>query len=142
MSRVIQTESAGKDRTRLVRTIVAALRELMHKAEPDQASRDLAAYIGLALAEIEKTIDPSVLAWEKKGFWVKADRFRLEWDWTGPAARKMTRAVLEESWGDVATVGVMISGKFAAVNVPEKHRLGTPWIGAYRLLKQEASQIR
>ena len=44
MGRVINPESAGKDRTRLVKSTVLAMRELMRQTQPDDTSRDLAAY--------------------------------------------------------------------------------------------------
>ena len=37
----------------------------------------------LALEEIAVSIDVSVQAWEKRDYWVKADRFRMEWEWAG-----------------------------------------------------------
>jgi len=75
LSKIYSPESAGKDRTRLSKTIVLALRELMKQTEPDATTRDLTAFIVLALEEIAANIDGSVEAWEKRGYWVKADRF-------------------------------------------------------------------
>jgi hypothetical protein len=135
MGRVINTESAGKDRTRLVKSTVLAMRELMRQSQPDDTSRDLAAFIALALLEIAATVEPSVTAWEKKGYWVKADRFRMEWEWSGRAGETMRQAVLADDWASVARVAVQVGGKFMSVKIPERHRLGTPWMDAYRKLK-------
>lgn len=135
MGRVINPESAGKDRTRLVKSTVLAMRELMRQTQPDDTSRDLAAYISLSLLEIFATIEPSVGAWEKKGYWVKADRFRLEWEWTGRVGEAMKQAVLGEDWAGIARIAVQVGGKFSSVNLPVNNRLGTPWVGAYRHLK-------
>jgi hypothetical protein len=135
MGRVINPESAGKDRTRLVKSTVLAMRELMRQHEPDETSRDLAAYISLALSEIASTIEPSVAAWEKKGYWVKADRFRLEWEWSGRAGDTMRQAVLADDWAAIAQVAAQVGGKLMSVKLPERHRLGTPWVGAYRHIK-------
>ena len=92
MSRVINPESAGKDRTRLTKAIVLAIRELAKQSEPTPASRDLAAFISLALSAIADGIDASVAAWEKRDYWVKADKFRMEWMWAGATAAKMKSA--------------------------------------------------
>ena len=81
MSRVIHTDGAGKQRTRLSREVVLSIRELMKQTQPDGVSRDQTAFIALALQEIGGAIDISVDAWEKRGYWVKADRFRMEWAW-------------------------------------------------------------
>lgn len=134
MGTIYSPESAGKDRTRLSKTIVLALRELMKQTEPDNFTRDLTAYVILALEEIAGNIDHSVEAWEKRGYWVKADRFRLEWEWAGSSAAKLRRALKEDDWGNVAVNVALIAQKMGKVNVPEKHRLGTPWLGAAKRL--------
>ncbi len=138
MGRVINPDGAGKERTHLTRAIVLALRELGRQREPDDATRDLAAFIALALAAIAATIDASVAAWEKRGYWLKADRFRLDWQWTDQLARKMKDAVLVEDWGQVAVLSAQIAQKLDKVAVPERHRLGQPWQGAWRKLLEQA----
>lgn len=135
MSRVINPDGVGKDRTRLTKSIVLAIRELMRQAEPDEHSRDLAAYIALALLEIHATIEVSVAAWEKKGYWVKADRFRMDWAWTERAGNQIRTAVLNDDWPTIAITVAQIGSKFNAVDVPVRHRLGTPWEGAFRKMK-------
>ncbi len=134
MSRIYSPDSAGKDRTRLTKTIVLALRELMKQNEPNELTRDLTAYVALALDEIAGNIDRSVEAWEKRGYWVKADRFRLEWEWAGSSAGKLRKALKEEDWGTVAVNAALIAQKLGKVTVPERHRLGTPWVGAAKRL--------
>lgn len=134
MATIYTPESAGKDRTRLSKTIVLALRELMKQTEPDALTRDLTAYVVLALEEIARNIDGSVAAWEKRGYWVKADRFRLEWEWAGSSAAKLRKALNEEDWGFVAVNAAYITQKLGKVSVAEKHRLGTPWVGATKRL--------
>jgi len=131
LSRVIHTETAGKDRTRLSRAVVLALRELMRLPEPNDTARDLVAFIALALMEISDTVDQSVAAWEKRGYWVKAERFRMEWDWTGRLSRSVAQAVQAADWATIALLSAQIAQKFATVKLPVRHRLGTPWVGAY-----------
>jgi len=62
LSRIYSPDSAGKERTRLTKTIVLALRELMKQSEPTSLTRDLAACVVLALEEIAANIDGSVAA--------------------------------------------------------------------------------
>jgi hypothetical protein len=138
MGKLINPDGVGKERTRLTKSTVLAMRELMRQSEPDETSRDLAAYIALALMEIYNTIEASVGAWEKKGYWVKADRFRLEWDWSGRLGEQMQKAVLNDDWAGIAMLVAQTGGKLSSVKVSDKHRLGTPWIGAYRHLKSKA----
>ena len=135
LSRVINPNGVGKERTRLTRAIVLSIRELMKQTEPNNQTRDLAAFISIALQAVDETIDVSVTAWEKRGYWLKADRFRLEWDWTKLLSEKMQLALLAEDWPQVAALAVRIAEKLQNVKVPQKHRLGTPWVGAWEKLK-------
>lgn len=136
MSRIINPESAGKDRTRLTKGIVLAVRELARQAEPGPEARDLAAFIALALLLISDGIEVSVAAWEKRDYWVKADKFRMEWAWTGQYGEKMRIAVTTGDWGTVAIVAAQTAQKLSKITVPPGHRLGTPWVGAWEELKK------
>lgn len=136
MSRVINPEGAGKERTQLVKSIVLAMRELMRQSEPNEHSRDLASFIALALLRISDTVEDSVAAWEKKGYWVKADRFRMEWVWTGRLGGQLRQAVIEDDWSTIALVAAQVGGKFNHVDVPVRHRLGEPWEGAWQKLQK------
>jgi len=131
LSRVINLDSAGKDRTRLSKGIVLAIRELAKQSEPNAYTRDIAAFIAIALQTIAEGIDASVAAWEKRDYWVKADRFRMEWMWAGATAAKMKSAVLADDWGTVAMLMPTIAGKFGKIKVSDNHRLGKPWLGAF-----------
>jgi hypothetical protein len=135
MSRIINLESAGKERTRLTRAIVLAIRELARQNRPGAESRDLAAYIALSLRAIADTIDVSVAAWERRGYWVKADRFRMDWLWAGQLAEKLRVALLNEDWGTVAALAAQSAQKLNKVSVGENHRLGKPWVGAWQELQ-------
>jgi len=121
---------------RLARAIAIALRELAVQRNTGGESKDLAAFIALALQLIADGIDPSVAAWEKRGYWVKADRFRMEWAWAANAAGRMKAAVLSDDWASVATTAAQIGEKFSKVQVSRNHRLGTPWVGAYARIRE------
>ena len=136
MSRIINPESAGKERTQLTRVVVLALRELIQKTSVDDQTRDLAAFIALALASIYETIDISVAAWEKRGYWVKADRFRMEWIWTQSLGGALRTALLAEDWATVAGVSAQVMQKLKEVDVPRRNQIGTPWVGAWQRLRQ------
>jgi len=134
LSRLINPDSAGKDRTRLTKSIVLAVRELARQSQVTEEAKDLAAFIVLALKSISEGIDVSVAAWEKRGYWVKADRFRMEWMWSGQYAEKMRSAILSEDWGTVAMLSAQIAQKFGKIVVPQNNRLGKPWVGAHKQL--------
>ena len=134
MSRVINPESAGKDRTRLSKAIVLAVRELAKQKDISEETKDLAAFIALALRTIADGIDISVAAWEKRDYWVKADRFRMEWMWSGQYADKLKVAIFTNDWGTIAMLMPQIAQKFNKIEVSDNHRLGKPWVGAFKQL--------
>jgi len=136
MSRIINPESAGKQRTQLTKGVVLAIRELMKQEQADENTRDLAAFIGLALIEIGETIDVSVQAWEKRGYWVKAERFRMDWEWVQQLGQAMLDALKAEDWNQVALLSVRIAQKLQKIQVAERNRIGTPWKGAWQRLLQ------
>lgn len=137
MARYINNETGGKERNRLTKGIVISIRELMKQQKPDNTSRDLAAFIAVALLQVHATIDESVAAWEKKDYWVKADRYRRDWEWTLSMGNKMKQAVLQEDWATIAITSAQIAQKLNTIKVSDKHRLGTPWVGALALLKEQ-----
>jgi hypothetical protein len=134
MSRVYNPDSAGKERNQLTRSIVLALRELMKQQGTDDLTRDLAAYVAIALDEVNGTIEASVSAWEKRGYWVKADKFRLEWEWTNGYSRTLSEALKKEDWATVALTSAKVAQKLNKITVPERNRLGTPWVGSWKKL--------
>ena len=136
MSRVINPNPPGKIRNRLKKATALALRELMAEGEPSDRTRDLAAFIVLSLEGIEETVNTTVTAWEKRDYWYKADRFRLEWAWAGNLARKMRPAVLGQDWGQIAQLAAKVGQHLSDVSVSKRHRMGTPWEGAWKELSQ------
>ena len=136
MGRVINPESAGKERAQLSKAVVLAIRELMKQTEVDSTSQDLAAFIALALRRISATIDSSVAAWEKRDYWVKADRFRMEWAWSGRLATEMQQKLIADDWAGVAMTAAQAAQKLMAVKVPARNRIGIPWTGAWEELQK------
>ena len=131
MSRVINSESAGKDRTRLTKTVVIAIRELLRQKEASDLSRDLIACILMSLDGIYDTVDASVEAWEKRGYWLKADRFRMDWQWTKLLADQMRPLVMAENYPELIPLMVQVLQALDNVKVSDNHRLGTPWTGKW-----------
>ncbi|MBE0688324.1 MAG: hypothetical protein IH585_20215 [Anaerolineaceae bacterium] len=137
MGRVINLDSSGKERIKLTKSIVKAIRQLMTQTQPDQNTRDLAAYIVIGLEDIYKSIDISVLAWEKRGYWVKADRFRIDWEWTLQFSKQTREALLKEDWAQVALMAAKTAQKFNNIKIAVNNRIGEPWVGAYKKLQDK-----
>jgi len=136
MSRIINPDSVGRERIQLSKGIVLAVRELAKQTEPTAEARDLAAFIALALEQIAEGIDVSVIAWEKRGYWVKADKFRMDWAWAGLYGAKMRAAVLADDWATIALMMTQAAQRLNKINVPAGHRLGRPWVGAWKKLRE------
>lgn len=132
MTRIIKTSTPGKERAQLSKAIVVTIREFMRQSEPDNGTKDMIAFIILALREITSGIDKSVAAWEKRGYWVKADKYRMDWAWVLPVEKDLTKVFETEDWGQIAGQLVTIMGRFSTIKVSDKHRMGKPWIGAYK----------
>ncbi|MFW5713199.1 MAG: hypothetical protein ACOCYU_00855 [Brevefilum sp.] len=130
MTRIIKTSTPGKERNRLSKAIVITIREFMRHQEPSRETQDMIAFIILALQQIAEGIDKSVAAWEKRGYWVKADKYRMEWRWTGEIAGQLQSAYEQENWADVASHLIEIMKNLDSVKVSDRHRMGKPWIGA------------
>jgi len=135
MSRIIKTDSTGKQRSQLTRATAVALRQLSQQTDLGDEARDLAAFIALALRSIHEGIDSSVSAWEKRGYWVKADRFRMEWAWADIIATRLTEAILKDDWPTVAQLSVQAAQRLHKVQVSGTNRIGKPWQGAYARLR-------
>ena len=135
MSRIINIENAGKERSHLVKMIVLAIRELSTKSEPGPESRDLVSFIILSLTLISKSIDLTVEAWEKRGYWVKADHFRMEWVWTEKYGENLLATLLASDWDGIVRNIAQIAQKLNKVTIPTRNRMGTPWVGAWKILK-------
>ncbi|MDD5468147.1 MAG: hypothetical protein PHS96_10095 [Anaerolineales bacterium] len=131
MSRIIHTEGGGKERNALLREVVYALRALMSQGEVTTTTRDIVAYLILVLEAVAGTVEKTVEAWEKRDYWIKADRYRLEWQWTTQYAQKLRSALQPEDWNQVAQLAIQIGGKCSGVNMPKRKRTATPWDGAW-----------
>ena len=134
MGRVIHTEGPGKVRNNQIKAILFAIRELMGQSKPDDSTKDLVAFIGLALIEIYESIETSVAAWEKRGYWLKADRYRLEWEWTGNLGREICADLLVDDWARIALNTATVAQKFGQVKLPKSNRIGSPWKGCLEKL--------
>ena len=137
MSRVIRTGSASTERNRLKKALVLAIRELMKQSEPNETSRDLIAFILLCLVRITETVEESAEAWEKRGYWLKADHFRMEWEWARLLAERIRPNVLTENYNKIIPDLIELSQSLNDVTISDNHRLGTPWLGAWDQLHKK-----
>ena len=137
MSRLIKPEGVGKTRERLMKNVAWTLRDLASKPRLDEDARDMAAFMALCLREIAETIDETCAAWEKRDYWLKADQFRREWDWSAVTAGKLEKVVLENQWNDLPALMAGLMQRVQKVNLPKTNKLAEAWRGAYAVLLEK-----
>jgi hypothetical protein len=137
LSRLVNPDGVGKQRDRLMKAVALALRALAGRQAIDAETRDLVAFLALALNEIHATIDVTCAAWEKRDYWLKADQFRREWGWAGRTAEKLERVVLGDEWHNLPGLMAELAKHLDKVNLPKRNTLGTPWVGAHQKLVAE-----
>ena len=134
MSRVITLNSVGTQRQRLRRTIAEALRRLMAKQEVDEEATDLAALIVFSLREIDAGVQQTVTAWEKRDYYLKADRFLQKWLWVIPAADELEKILREEAWDRLPAALAGLLSHFSDITINRMVRPETLWRGCYERL--------
>ena len=141
MGRVVNTDSASAQRNRLRRTIAEALRLLGQKQTIDDEAHDLAALIVFSLRGIAQGVDTSAVAWEKRDYYIKADRFRSDWAWVEPMARQLEVILVRERWDNLPTVLALLLPRFSDIKLTKMTRMPDLWAGCYdRLLKERARE--
>jgi hypothetical protein len=140
MVRVINTASPGKLRSRERRTIAEILRHLMFKRKIDEEAKDMAAALVYSLRAISETIETSTTAWEKRNYYLKADRFRLEWEWAEIDAERLQELILSDRWQDLPEALANLAPHFSDVRIVKMTRKPETWKASYRLLIEESKR--
>ena len=134
MSRVIATNSVGKQRRQLRRTIAEALRRLVSKPAFDEESQDLASLIVFSLRRLEEGVEQTASAWEKRDYYLKGDRFRLQWEWLEETSYALESALLLAQWDKAIETLASLLPRFSDITVAKYTRSAELWSGCYQLL--------
>ena len=138
VTRVINTQGPGKRRNHLRRTIAEIMRHLVSKHEIDEETKDMAGALVYSLRGIAETIETTTEAWEKRNYFLKADRFRLEWEWVVPAAERLQELVINDRWEGLPAAIAELASHFADIRVAKMTRSPSTWVSSYRLLLSES----
>lgn len=134
MSRVIHIENPTQVRTQHRRLIAELLRRLIQKPQVDGEAKDMAAKIVYSLREIVESVDQSAKAWEKRGYWMKAERFLREWTWTAEAAANIEDVLRHEAWDLLPELLADLFPRFADIQLKSLKQPTDLWQGAYKKL--------
>jgi hypothetical protein len=142
MTRVINVDGPGKLRSQLMRTAAEIIRRLSLKHEVDDETRDMAALLVYCFRQIDVGIDESVRAWEKRDYWVKAEKFRLQWAWVKQAADDLDQIVGTEDWDELPPALIRLLPQFSDIKIAKFTRKPSLWQGTYqRLLQEHAREV-
>lgn len=142
MSRVINIDSPSKRRNANQRTIAELLRRLTQKTTLDEDAKDMAATIVFCLQDISKGVEQTVTAWEKRDYWMKAERFLREWEWTDVMAANLEDVIRNDAWDLLPGLLAELFPRYAEMQIKSMTRKPDVWQGAYRrLLAQPASDV-
>ena len=137
MSRVISTQKPGKIRNQHRRTAAEALRRLSQKSQLDDEAKDLAALIVFSLHGIANTVEQTIDAWEKRDYYIKAERFRQEWRWLDRVTDELSAIIYEGQWDRLPAVLARLAPHLADVRIKQLTRKPVLWQGAYERFMQE-----
>ena len=137
MSRVINTNNPGQIRNRHRRTIAEMLRRLIQKPTIDDEAKDMAALIVYLLREIHEGVEQSARAWEKRDYWIKAERFLREWRWTIEMAADIEDVIRNEAWDLLPELLGDLFPRFTDIQVKTMTRSPDMWAGTYQQLMAE-----
>lgn len=138
MGRVINTDSAGKQRNQLMRTSAEILRRLSQKTSLDDEARDMVAALVFLFRDIEEGIESSAAAWEKRDYWMKAEELRQRWSWPGRMADQLQAIVFQDNWQQLAPMMVKLLPYFTEIKITKLTRGESEWVGSLsRLLREK-----
>lgn len=131
MSRVIRVETAHRARQRVLQGMSLALRRAASPSLDLSEQRDLLAFLDLSLVELGRSIDETSAAWEKRGYWLKADRFRQDWEWTERLGRNLSSALASDNLEAATGTGIELATHLRHVRIPAALSAARPWQGAW-----------
>ena len=137
MARVINTNSPGKRRNAHMRTSAEILRRLSQQREMNHETKDMVSTLVFCLRGIDDTVEESIRAWEKRGYWKKADDFQQKWWWSQLMAGAIEELLLNESWEKLPETMMRLFPHFSDIQVNKMTRDPEEWQGAYHKLIQK-----
>lgn len=134
MSRVVHVDSPGKRRNQARRSVAEILRTLSRKGEIDEEARDMSAALVFLLRDVKATVDESAQAWEKRGYWMKVERFVRDYEWIPEMAANIEDVIRHQAWDLLPELLADLSPHFDDIQIKTMTRKPAEWRGMYRKL--------
>lgn len=135
MARIINSDTPAKKRNSIFKLFVN-LMPIIRADKPDGETRnDVVAFILLSLEEVEKSVEDTVRAWEKRDYWSKVEQFLHEWAWVKDVKKNIQKEETGKGWTKwPAALGDLYSHLDQVK--PTRKKLGEFWKGSYQLYLQ------
>lgn len=137
MSRIVNLNSPSKIRNQNLRSIAEILRHFAAKKSFDAESKDLAASLVFSLQAINASAEQTADAWEKRGYWMKAERFLRKWTWSYEMAANLEDVIRNDAWDLLPELLGQLLTYTADIQVKNMTRSKDTWQGAYERLMAE-----
>ncbi|MGB9673209.1 MAG: hypothetical protein ACPL3P_03655 [Anaerolineales bacterium] len=137
MSRIIRTQNNAINRKRALRLIQDAIVEYNNNIAD---IKDIAAYIVVLLEEIYKSVEITSAAWEKRDYWLKADRFRQEWRWAQEYKEQLIQVLNDENWKRVGEILIDLNKKIGEDSNGNNRKKKINYAGSWDRFKQLISK--
>jgi hypothetical protein len=135
MGKVIQTDSPSKRREKILRLLATMLQNSDFNQSNSEDIKNVMAFAYLSLIEIDKTVSETVNPWEKRDYWLKADKFRKAWGWVKEALNAINTKMTNQNWKGLAAEADILRQKLADVEPLIRMSATKFWDGAYRTYK-------
>lgn len=129
-------ENPSTTRTKLAKQVVVAFRNIVKQNSMNNDVKDSIAYISFLLKDIQRNVDSTACAWEKRDYWVKADKFRREWQWVDKTLAVIHLICEENQWDEFPSFIMIISNGLQnlKIKLSKKDQSTKNWQGAYNAL--------
>jgi len=137
MSHIVNSETPGKRRTSILKLLANLQPEIDSQNISQEIRNDVIAFVILSLTELEKTIHETIVPWEKRGYWTKAEQFTAEWNWVSSIKSRMLNTETSKGWTDWPEEIIRL--KEHLINIkPTRKKMGSFWMGSYKRYKHQA----
>ena len=132
MTRIIQTDSPARYRQRLLKVLASTFHCFRQETTTEAQQKDIYAFTLLTLEAISESVDQTTLAWEKRDYWIKADRLRDTWRWASEAHKNLLNALQSNEIENAYQQLVNLNEQTESVNLPRNQPGQDLWQGAWR----------
>ena len=136
MARVINSNTPGKRRGHLMRTVAEIQRRLLQKSSVDIEVKDMLAMVVFCLREVRSTVLETSEAWDQRGYWKKAADFETEWEWASEMAGEIEAILRREDWDKLPELIMSLAGRVSKIKITRLTRNKSLWEGCYRKLME------